>query len=808
MSRIHFSKHVAPHLVAVAVFFAITVFFFSPLFFQNKTLSQADITQFLGGSKSLRDFREATGQEGLWAANMFSGMPAYLVSVQWSDGPVVWAKKLITLFLPHPVNNIFLAFLSYYVLLLSFRVRPYWALAGALSFGLSTYMIIGLAAGHNARIGAVALMPLVMAGIHLAFSGHRLLGLTVTSLGLSLHLRENHLQITYYLLLIVLGYGLMQLIVSWRSRQLPAFARSLGTLLPAAVIAVGTFLGPLWAITEYTRFSIRGPSDLTTVSQQTVSEGLSKAYAFQYSNGVAEPLSLLVPNVYGGSAARSFVEDPESHTYKALVNSGNNELANQLARYASHYWGDTGAAYYGGALVFFLFVVGLAFAPRPYVIWLASFSVLGILLSWGSTFDAFNTFMFDYLPGYNKFRSVTFAMILPLFAMPLLGWLGLEALVQRGWDAAVQRKMIFVAAGTVGVCLVLLLIGPGSYLRSFEGPLPPWFRAALVKDRAALFSGDVWRALWIMILAGGALFLSLRQYLKPAFLPAVLAVVMAADLIVVSKRFFDEGNYQRKREARFEAAAADQTILKDNGNYRVYNLSGTMAEAVTSHFHRSVGGYHGAKLRRYQELYDSALAPQTNQLISGLQQGTPDFEKWGVINMLNIKYIKYGEEANNVIPNQAALGPAWFVQRIQNVNSANEELAALKSLDTRQVAVVDQSRMRVGDVGYDSTARIDLVSFKPNEIVYHATTSVNALAVFSEIYYPKGWKAEIDGKEVPIVRANYVLRALAIPAGNHTVTFRFEPAPYVVGDKITLASSWLLVLLVAGGLVWSGKKAF
>ncbi len=807
MNRIQFSKHVAPHMVAMVVFFAITVFFFSPVFFQNKTLNQSDITQFLGGSKSLRDFRETTGQEGLWAANMFSGMPAYLVSVEWSDGPVVWVKKIMTLFLPHPINNIFLAFIGYYILLLSFRVRPYLALAGALSFGLSTYMIIGLIAGHNARIGAVALMPLVMAGIHLAFSGHRLLGLTVTALGLSLHLRENHLQITYYLLLIVLGYGLMQLIVSWRSRQLPAFARSLGMLLPAAVIAVGTFVGPMWAITEYTRFSIRGASDLTNASEQAVSDGLSKAYAFQYSNGAVEPLSLLVPNVYGGSAARSFVEDPESHTYKALVNSGDNELANQLARYASHYWGDSGAPYYGGAIVFFLFVVGLAFAPRPYIGWLAPVAVFGVLLSWGSTFDSFNTLMFDYLPGYNKFRSVTFAMILPLFAMPLLGWVGLEALLQRGWSAAVQRKMIFVAAGTLGLCFLLLMIGPGSYLRSFETQLPPWFRAALVKDRAALFSSDAWRAIWIMIITGGVLFLSLRQYIKPAFLPAVLTLVMAADLLIVSKRFVDAGSFQRKREAKFEASAADQTILKDKGNYRVYNLSGTMAEAITSHFHRSVGGYHGAKLRRYQELYDSALAPQTNQLISGLQQGSPEFEKWGVINMLNIKYIKYGEEANNVIPNEAALGPAWFVERIQNVNSANEELAALKSLDTRQVAVVDQSRMRVGSVSYDSAARIDLMSFSPREVVYQTSSSVNGFAVFSEIYYPKGWKAEIDGKEVPIVRANYVLRALEIPAGSHTVIFRFEPAPYVVGDKITLASSWLLVLLVAGGLVWSGRKA-
>jgi hypothetical protein len=806
MNKIQFGRDVWPHLLAVIVFFVITVFFFSPIFFQNKILLQDDITQFLGGSKSLRDFRIATGQEGLWA-DMFSGMPGYLVSLQWSDGPVVWVKKIMTLFLPSPVSNIFLAFLGYYILLLSFRVRPYLSLVGALSFGLSTYMIIGLAAGHNARIGAVALMPLVMAGIHLAFSEKRWLGASVTALALSLHLRENHLQITYYLLLLVLGYGLMQLILALRDKKLKEWGFSLGVLIPSALIAVGTFFGQFWAITEYTQFSIRGPSELTTSSPTAVSSGLNKEYAFHYSNGIAEPLALIIPNVYGGSPAKSFVEDQQSNTYQALVNSGNNEMANQLARYASHYWGDTGAAYYAGVVVFFLFVVGIVFGERKYIIWLVSFTILAILLSWGSTLDSFNSFMFDYLPGYNKFRSVTFSMIMALFAMPLLGWLGLERLLSSEWNKEVQRKLIYVFVGTIGFCLVLWMIGPGNYLRSFEGQLPAWFRSALVKDRAALFQADIWRAIWIMLLAGGVLFLSVRKFIQPYILPVVLGVLMVIDLVWVDKRFLSEANYQRKRESRFEASAADQLILRDSENYRVYNLNGAMAEATTSNFHRSIGGYHGAKLKRYQELYDSAITPQTNLLIDGLQQGRQNFSSLSVLNMLNVKYIKFGDEAANVISNPSANGTAWFVRSVIPVTSANEELKKVTEIDTRTTAVINVSKEKIGEFDYDSLATIRLTSFQPNQVEYQSTSSVKSLAVFSEIYYPKGWKAFMDGTETNILRVNYVLRALEVPAGDHTITFRFEPAPYVIGNKVTLASGWLMVLLVMGGLVLSWKKS-
>src|SRR5258707_12022113 len=381
MKKIDFRKDVAPHLLAVVVFLVVTILFFNPIFFDNKTLDQHDIQQFRGSSKSIADYREANGEEALWATSMFSGMPAYLVSVRWSDGPVAWIKKVMAIFLPHPVANIFLAFLCYYILLLTFRVRPYLAIAGAVAFGLSSYMIIGLGAGHNARIGAIAFMPLVMAGIHLVFSGKRLLGFTVTILGLALHLRENHLQITYYLALIVVGYGLVNLVLAYREKRLKDFFSNVVVLFPAVVIAAGTFFGQFWAITEYKKYSTRGAAELSKPSAPQGTNGLTKNYAFEYSDGILEPMTLLVPNFYGGSTSRFFVEDQNSESYQAPVNSGDKQLANQLANYTSSYWGESGAPYYAGAIIIFLFVIGILLVDKKWLWWVLLLSILSILLS-------------------------------------------------------------------------------------------------------------------------------------------------------------------------------------------------------------------------------------------------------------------------------------------------------------------------------------------------------------------------------------------------------------------------------------------
>ncbi|MGC4020560.1 MAG: hypothetical protein QM734_00760 [Cyclobacteriaceae bacterium] len=517
MKKINFTSDVAPHLVAILVFLVVTVLFFNPIFFDNKVIDQHDIQQFKGSSKSISDYRDATGKEALWAPSMFSGMPAYLVSLRWSEGPIVWTKQVMSVFLPHPVANVFLAFVCYYILLLTFRVRSYLAIAGALAFGLSSYVIVGLGAGHNARIGAIAFMPLVMAGIHLALTKRRLLGFAVTTLGLALHLRENHLQITYYLILIVLAYGLVQLIYSYREKQLKDFFTGLITLIPAALIATATFFGQFWAITEYTQYSIRGPSELIKPNSGPTKDGLPKSYAFEYSNGILEPMTLIIPDFYGGSTSTYFVQDQQSKSYQALVSSNDNQLANQLANYTSAYWGPQGvtAPYYGGAIIVFLFVVGILFADKKCLWWLLPLSVLSVALSWGDHFSSFNYLMFDYFPAYNKFRSVTFALIIILFAMPLLGMIGLEKFLETGASKETKKKLLIAFGATGGLCLAVLVFGGmATLLREGESQLPVWFTKALQADRLSLMRADAFRSLGFILPIFIVLYFNLNKKLS------------------------------------------------------------------------------------------------------------------------------------------------------------------------------------------------------------------------------------------------------------------------------------------------------
>lgn len=808
MKKINFKEHVLPHLVAVIVFLIVTIFFFNPVFFDNKSISQHDIQQWEASSKSLRDYREATGEEGLWATSIFSGMPAYLVNLEWSNGVTVAIKNVLSIGLPHPVVNIYWAFLSYYILLLAFRVRPMLAIAGALAFGLSSYMIIGIAAGHNARIGAIAFMPLVMAGIHLAFTNKRILGFGVTSLGLAMHLRENHLQMTYYLLLIVLVYGLIHLIEAIRKKNILPFFKNLGVLIPAAVLAVGTFIGPLWAISEYSEYSIRGKSELTSSAQSP--GGLSRDYAFAYSSGMLETITVMIPDFYGGSSSNFLVQDDESATYKALTQNGDNNMANQLARYTLAYWGPQSltAPYYGGAITCFLFVLGIVFAEKKYVWWLVSVSALGIMFSWGSHFEAFNYFVFDYLPGYNKFRSVTFAIIILLFSMPLLGMLGLEKFFETGLNKETKKKLIIAFSFTGGLCLLIwLFAGMASFMREGESQLPVWFLNALKDDRRSLLRADAFRSFSFILAVFILLFFDVRKRISQFGFYALLIFMVSMDLSIVDHRYFSTDNYQRKRTSNFIPTDADQEIMKDKSVFRVYNLQEPFStEGGTSYYHNSLGGYHGAKIRRYQDLYDSCLSEETNEFITDAQAGHLQFENYGVLNMLNTKYIMFGPDKGNIIPNPAANGNAWFVSKIINVSSPAEELDKVCEVDTRTTAVVDNSKFKVGIPQVDSLAGIQLIEMTPPYLKYQSSSTTGGLVVFSEIYYPKGWVATIDGKEAPILRANYVLRALEIPAGNHQIEFRFEPKPYLIGNKITMASSWVLLLVVLGSIGWSFRK--
>lgn len=806
MKKINFLEHVLPHALAIIVFLVVTVFFFSPVFFENKTLIQGDIQQSVAVSKSLHDYRNQTGEEGLWAPNLYSGMPGYMVNVQWGYGPVSILKRVLTLNIPHPVANIFLAFICYYIMLLAFKVRPYLAIAGALAFGLSSFMIIGLSAGHNARIGAMAFMPLVLAGIHLSFSGKRLLGFGVTATGLALHLHQNHLQVTYYLIMIVLGYGLMQLILSIREKRVMEVFKTVAVLVPAALLAAGTFFGPLWAVYEYTPQSTRGKTELVSPPSVNSGSGLNRDYVFNYSNGIMEPMTMLVPNFYGGSNSQFLFRDQNSESYKALMDTGNEQLINQYAQYTSQYWGEQPftAPYYAGAIVVFLFVVGIIFAERKYVWWLVSLSALAIMLSWGKNFETFNYFLFDHLPGYSKFRSVTFVLTIVFFAMPLLGLLGLEKFLENGATKENKKKLLIAFAATGGVCLLLVVFGGMfSFLREAEVNLPDWFASALRDDRKSLLKSDALRSFSFIAAIFIILYFNLQKKISPYLFYGFLAFFVMIDLVVVDKRHFAKENYKRKREAIFTVRPSEEQILQDKSYYRV--LSDEM-DGRASYFFNSLLGYHGAILKRYENLQDSCMYQDVQEFFTDAQQQKLDYSKYGIINMLNCKYIIFGEQAGQFVLNRGAIGPAWFIREVVTVNSPTEELAKVEEIDTRRTAVVDVSKFTAPVPQYDSASSIKLLDHKPNYLKYEAETQTCNTAVFSEIYYADGWTATIDGKESPILRVNYVLRALEIPAGKHLVEFRFAPKSYTVGNKVTSASSWVLVLVLLGSIGWSLRK--
>jgi membrane protein YfhO len=805
MNKINFKDQVLPHLVAIIVFLLVTVIYFKPVFFEHKSLSQHDIQQWEGGAKELIEFRETTGDEALWTNSMFSGMPGYLINVQWGNGILGKFQIAMALGLPHPVRIVYLSFLCFYILLISFGVRPYLAIAGALAFGLSSYNIIGISAGHNSRIAAVAFIPLVLAGIRTVFKGKYLLGFTVTALAVALELRVGHLQITYYLFLMIAAYGISELFFAVKNKELTLFFKRSGILVIAGILGLLTFIGSLLSTMEYSKYSIRGKSELTQVDNGENKDGLTKDYAFQYSNGIFEPMTLFISNILGGASQQKLALDSETAKFMLKQGASKPQVEQQIQAMPT-YWGNQPitAPYYAGSIVIFLFVLGIITLPKKHTIWLVAMVTLGIMLSWGSSFSSFNYFMFDYFPGYNKFRSVTFAIVIPILAMNLLGFIALEKFLQGDWNSKSKKQLGIAFASAGGLAIVLwLFAGVFSYSGAVDTQLPEWLLAPLKADRQSLLKGSALAAFFMILFSGAGIYATLTSRINPSILYISLIFLMLIDLWSTDKKLLNDANFKRNpARAFFQKTDADNLILSDKTlDFRVFNLQNPWNEARTSYYHKSIGGYHGAKIRRYQDLISSGLTTEHQEVIATLRSGFTNFSEQGVLNMLNTRYLVMGASKDAVVINDNANGNAWFVSNIERVNSPDEELAKTQEVDTKSTAVLDQSKFKFnGSLAADG--QVKLIKYAPNHLVYESSNDADGLAVFSEIYYKDDWKASIDGIEVPILRVNYVLRALKIPTGKHKIEFTFEPSIYNWANPIMMASSWLIILLIAGTLAF------
>ncbi len=794
-------KPLLPYIAAIGVFLLITIVYLSPLL-EGKKLWQSDIAQHLGASKEIADFRTKTGEEPLWTNSMFGGMPAYQVSTVYRGNFIGYLDSIITLGLPHPANLIFLYLIGFFILLLTMKVDPWLSIAGAIAFAFSSFFFIIIEVGHNSQAHAIGYMAPVVAGLILTFRRKYLWGGLITAVFLSLEVKTNHPQITYYLAMIALLLGLFKLIHAIRYKEITPFLKSAGVLVVALLFAVLTNITTLWATWEYGKYSIRGKSELKNISAGKTA-GLDKAYITQYSYGIRETMTLLIPSFQGGASVGPLRET--SALVAAMRANGIEEstisgFINKPVGY--NYWGkqfSTSGPVYVGAIVCFLFFLGLIIVRGPVRPWLLAATIISIMLAWGHNFMAFTDFFIHYVPGYNKFRAVTMTLVIAEFAMPLLGIIALKVFFESLQDRKKMFRALQIAFGIVGGTTLFFALFPGLLL-GFTGPndadmakqLPEWFMQAIRDDRRDLLRSDALRGFIFITLTALALWGVLYGKLKREYAVLALGVLFLADMLPVSKRHLNNDSFttRTKAEVPFEAGAANEQILQDKDpDFRVFNLTvDPFSDASTSYFHKSIGGYSGVKMRRYQELIEQHIRNQN----------------MAVLNMLNTKYFIVPDANKNPVAqyNPAALGHAWFVQSVQMVENADAELKALTGFRPDSVAIVDKQfsgELTSFQSGADTADRIWQESYFPNRIQYGYSTKANRLALFSEIYYPKGWNAYVDEKPAPHFRADYVLRAMMLPAGYHKVEFRFEPVVYSMGEKISRISSLALVLLVLAG---------
>ena len=798
-------KKFSPHLIVILLFVGISFTYFSPLL-QGKLLNMADFTHYKGMSKEVTDFRKVTGDEALWTNSMFSGMPAYQISTNSKGNLIQYISRIISLGIPRPANFLFLYLLGFYLLLLSLKVDYRISAVGAIAFSFSSYFFIIIMAGHMTKAHAIAFLPMVIAAVLYTYRGRMLLGGVLTSLAVALELYANHLQITYYLVLILILIGLVQFVKDFKANNLIDFSKRSGVLILAALLASATSVTRLSTTMEYGAESTRGKSELTNNLDNKTS-GLDKDYATSWSYGVAETFTLLIPNFYGGASQGELTIDSE--TYQAIKRNPN---AKQIIKQLPLYWGTqpfTSGPTYAGSSVIFLFIFGLLFVKSEMRVWILLATIMSIMLAWGKNFMPLTDLFLDYFPGYNKFRAVSMILVIAEFTIPLLGFIALNKFLSKKDEnyetdikvkdiktqklshvvvKSMKLRSLNIAFYIVGGLTLFFALMPTLFFDFVGGQdanlsKNGWPIDALQSDRSSLLSSDAWRSFIFITLTFGTMWMFIKNKLSSKYVILILGLLVLADMWTVNKRYLNDDNFERKSKVQvpYQATAADQQILRDTDpNFRVFNQSvSTFNDASTSYFHKSIGGYHGAKLKRYQELIE-------NHISKG---------NMAVLNMLNTKY--FITPKGKVQQNPGAMGNAWFVNKINLVVNADAEIMALDGFSPANTAIVDSRFSDQMIIKLDNDqASISLTEYKPNYLKYNSTSPKNGIAIFSEIFYDKGWNAYINGELKPHFRANYVLRGMQIPAGNHLVEFKFEPDSYFVSERIAFASSILLLLLI------------
>ena len=821
-------KEYLPDLLVVIIFAVISFAYFFPADVDGRILYRHDASAGRGAGQETAEYHERTGKVSRWTNATFSGMPTYQTAPSYKSVSVLnQAVKAYHLWLPENVWYVFAYLLGFYILLRAYDFRRALAVLGSIIWAFSSYFFIIIAAGHIWKVMALAYLPPLIAGIVLSYRGKYLWGFIVTAIFAAFEVDANHVQMTYYYLFIILFMIIAYLVDAVRKRTMKQFMKATAVCAAGALIGVLMNISNLYHTWQYAQESMRGKSELVkkNAANQTNS-GLDRDYITQWSYGVDETWTLLVPNTKGGASV------PLAANTEAMKIADPNFM--QIYQQLGQYWGEqpgTSGPVYVGAFVLMLFVLGLFIVKGPTKWALLAATVLSVLLSWGRNFMPFTNFFLDYIPMYSKFRTVASILVIAEFTIPLLAMMTLKKIVDEPDILTKKIKYVYISFGlTAGIALLFALM-PTLFFSDFISSsemqalksIPAEYLTPLLSNlrsiRESIFTADCWRSFWIIVIGTLCLFLYKMKKLRVEFMMIAITVLCLADMWQVNKRYLNDSMFVEKsvREQAQPMTQTDRQILQDKAlDYRVLNFaSNTFNENETSFYHKSIGGYHAAKLRRYQELIDAYISPEMQKTMPAIAQAGGDMTKvngnsiFPVLNMLNAKYFIVPLQSNQTvaIQNPYVYGNAWFVDKITYVKNANEELDRLGKLDLRHEAIADAGfRSQLGESkAQDSTSIVKITAYEPNQLTYDVRSATGGIVVFSEIFYPE-WTATVDGKAVELGRVNYVLRALHVDKGHHTVVLTFDPKSVKQTETVAYLSYGVLLLVVLLGVYFKRKE--